>query len=401
MSILDALLPVPQFPLTILLVDDQPIVFKVIQKMIEGVPNLRFHYCSEGKNALSMVLEVKPNLILQDLVMPDSDGLELLKEYRMNPLTRDIPVVVLSAQEDPKVKAEAFALGANDYIVKLPDQVEFLARIHYHANSYIRLLERNEAFRKLEEGKRILTDELAEAASYVRSLLPSPLNGPKIFSEWVFIPSKQLGGDIFGYHWIDDTHFAIYLLDVCGHGVGAALMSVSVFNFLRSENLPKADFKNPSSVLAALNQVFQMEDHNNMFFTIWYGVYETDTRVLLYASGGHPPVLLISDKENLHLKELRTEGSAIGIEQDSLFINHTSKIEPHSVLYIYSDGVVELEKRGGEMGTLQEWIAEMRNPPWSSENELEGIVSYARMLQGKSDFVDDFSLLKITFDAGS
>jgi phosphoserine phosphatase RsbU/P len=91
--------------------------------------------------------------------------------------------------------------------------------------------------------------------------------------DWKFIPSNSLGGDAFGYHWLDDDNFAIYLLDISGHGVGAALLSVSVMNALRSESLLNTDFCEPDQVLASLNHAFPGEQHNDMFFTIWYGVF--------------------------------------------------------------------------------------------------------------------------------
>ncbi|MCP6769057.1 hypothetical protein NL529_29850, partial [Klebsiella pneumoniae] len=87
-----------------------------------------------------------------------------------------------------------------DYMVKLPDKIELIARIRYHSEGYIRLLERNEAYAKLEENQRILNAELKEAAAYVISLLPSPLDDEGLQAHWKFIPSTQLGGDAFGYH---------------------------------------------------------------------------------------------------------------------------------------------------------------------------------------------------------
>src|SRR5262249_4353454 len=153
--------------------------------------------------------------ILQDLVMPDIDGLTLLKFFRANPATRDVPMIVLSTKEEPKTKAEAFALGANDYLVKLPDPIELVARIRHHSRGYIAQLERNEAYAALERSERKLARELVEAANYVESLLPERLSGAEISTDWRFVPSVQLGGDAFGYHWIDAEHLAIYLLDVC------------------------------------------------------------------------------------------------------------------------------------------------------------------------------------------
>lgn len=397
MSIREALLPVPSFDFKVLLVDDQLIVKKIVEKMLEDLPDLQLYYCSKGKEALDMALSIQPTLILQDLVMPDCDGLSLVEQYRQTPSLKNVPVVVLSAQEDPKIKASAFGLGANDYVVKLPDKIEFLARILYHCKSYVRLLERNEAFRKLEVSQSILNQELNEAASYIRSLIPAPMKG-EIVSEWALIPSTQLGGDAFGYHWLDEDHLSIYFLDVCGHGVGGALMSISVLNFLKFETLSQTDFLTPSSVLTGLNKVFQMENHNNMFFTIWYGVYNKKNRQLIYSSGGHPPSILIPQGDRSRLIALETSGSAIGIDEDAVFLNHSVLIEPKTILFIYSDGVTELEKKDGTMGGLKDWMEILKNPVWSEKKELDGIIEHAKNVQGKEEFVDDFSLLKIIFN---
>jgi len=136
-------------PYRILLVDDQPMIYEALRRMLSGAKDLELHYCSEGVKALSMACEIQPNVILQDLVMPDVDGLMLVKFYQANDKTRDIPIVVLSSREDAQTKAEAFAGGAHDYLVKLPDQIELLARLHYHAKAYAAQLERNEALEKL------------------------------------------------------------------------------------------------------------------------------------------------------------------------------------------------------------------------------------------------------------
>src|SRR5690606_28706630 len=103
-----------------------------------------------------------------------------------------------------------------------------------------------------------------------------------------------LGGDTFGYHKLDDRHVSCYLIDVVGHGVGPALLSVSVLNALRSQSLPNADFHDPGQVVTALNRTFQMTQQADKYFTAWYGVIDTRDRVIRYCGGGHPPALLIT-----------------------------------------------------------------------------------------------------------
>jgi len=121
-------------------------------------------------------------------------------------------LLVLSIKEEPAVKVEAFALGANDYIVKLPDRLELLARVRYHSKGYINLLQRNEAYEALSESRRRLANEMKQAVHYVQSLLPDKLKKGGIRTDRRCVPSAELGGDSFGYHWLDDDHFAFDLL---------------------------------------------------------------------------------------------------------------------------------------------------------------------------------------------
>lgn len=387
------------YKVTVLLIDDQLIIAEAVKRMLSNQDDISFHYCLDPTKALEVASQVNPTVILQDLVMPDCDGLLLVKLFRSNPATRDIPIIVLSTKEEPSVKAEAFSLGANDYVVKLPDKLELIARIQHHSQGYIRLLERNEAYRKLEVSQQILNAELAEAAAYVRSLLPAPLKGV-IQTDWRFIPSTQLGGDAFGYHWLDDDHFAIYLLDVCGHGVGAALLSISVINSLRSENLPNVDFHQPSNVLQVLNTAFQMENHNDMFFTIWYGVYNKKTRKLIYSSGGHPPAVLATGatKEEAKIYELKTPGVVIGALPVTEYKDDSCIIEAYNRLYIFSDGVYEITRPDRSMLGFAEFVKLLEHTVPVENQELDYIVSYGQEVQNKKLFADDFSILEVSFN---
>jgi len=141
----------------VLLVDDQAMVAEGIRRMMADQPDIQFHYCPDPKQAIQQAVNVKATVILQDLVMPDVDGMTLVRFYRNNPATRDIPVIVLSSKDDAKVKSDAFYQGATDYLVKLPEKIELLARIRAHTKSYLAQKERDEAFstlRKLQQQAR-------------------------------------------------------------------------------------------------------------------------------------------------------------------------------------------------------------------------------------------------------
>ena len=146
----------------VLLVDDQAMVAEGVRRMLEADPSIAFHYVSDPKQALESAIKIGPTVILQDLVMPGVNGLDLLKEYRNSPFTRAIPVIVLSSKEEPAVKRIAFESGANDYMVKLPHRIELLARVRLHSEAYIHELQRQQAYRALEASQRELTEKNCE-----------------------------------------------------------------------------------------------------------------------------------------------------------------------------------------------------------------------------------------------
>jgi sigma-B regulation protein RsbU (phosphoserine phosphatase) len=380
----------------VLLIDDQAMVGEAVRRMLLGEEDIIYHFCSDPTLALGKANELEPTVILQDLVMPEVDGLTLVKFFRRNPKTKDVPLIVLSSKEEAKTKAEAFALGANDYLVKLPDKIELIARIRHHSAGYINMLERNEAFKALQESQQRLAAELAEAADYVASLLPKKLDN-EIKTDWKFVSSTSLGGDAFGYHWLDDNHFVIYLLDVCGHGVGAALLSISAMEVLRSQNLPNTDFTNPANVLSRLNDEFKMEDHHQMYFTIWYGVYMKRERKIVYANGGHPPALIFSGNtpDDAVLIELKNPGFIIGGMPGMEYNNAEFNLKPYNKLFVLSDGVYEIIRPGlpeWEFNAFRQYLSETVT---TASFHVDKIYSDVTSMNGSKTLPDDFSIIEI------
>ncbi|MGQ7817590.1 diguanylate cyclase domain-containing protein [Metapseudomonas furukawaii] len=142
----------------VLLVDDQAMIGETVRRSLSAEPGIDFHFCSDPLQAVAVALQIRPTVILLDLVMPGVDGLSLLAECRALPALRDVPIIVLSTKEEPSVKSAAFATGANDYLVKLPDAIELVARIRYHSRSYTALLQRDEAYRALRESQQQLLE---------------------------------------------------------------------------------------------------------------------------------------------------------------------------------------------------------------------------------------------------
>ena len=319
----------------------------------------------------------------------------MLRYYRANPATREIPTIVLSTKEEPKTKAEAFSLGASDYLVKLPDPIELSARVRLHSRGYIAQLERNEAYAALKRSEERLAEELAEAAKYLTSLLPERLSGA-ITTAWEFIPSAELGGDTFGYGWLDDDRFAMYLLDVCGHGLKAALLSISAMNVLRNQTLQATDFGSPASVLGGMNEAFQMDRHNNMYFTMWYAIFDRRTRTLRYANAGHPPAILIGGEsaETATPMELSNPGMIIGGFPGMTYEELTVNLPPFSRLYFFSDGLYEITRPDNSMLTFEEFMAIVAKGPRVA-SAIPHTIDAIRGVRGPQSFEDDLSIVEV------
>lgn len=146
------------YSIRVLLVDDQIMIGEAVRRALVRETDIEFRYCGDPADAVRAAEEFRPTVILQDLVMPGVDGLTLVRRYRDNPATQGIPIVVLSTKEEPTVKSEAFALGASDYLIKLPDAIELIARVRHHSKAYINQLQRDEAYRALADSQRKLLE---------------------------------------------------------------------------------------------------------------------------------------------------------------------------------------------------------------------------------------------------
>jgi sigma-B regulation protein RsbU (phosphoserine phosphatase) len=252
----------------------------------------------------------------------------------------------------------------------------------------------------LVASQQALACELSEAADYVYQFLPQREVGidESVHIDYQFIASSRLGGDLLGYHDIDDDHQAFWLLDVTGHGVGASLLSVSAGNAIRSGQL-NADPRDPAALIATLNNAFPMDRNNDKFFTIWYGVYQHSTHTLTYAAAGHHPAVLI-DRQGSR-ESLGMPGLMIGVIPDNVYTAESIKVEAGSRLYLFSDGLYEV--RGGEEDKLLGLdgigdIIQTANCGDCSKTRLEQMLALVKAYRhGKEAFSDDVSLLEVEF----
>jgi len=229
--------------------------------------------------------------------------------------------------------------------------------------------------------------QLDEALAYVVSILPEELDGV-LTAKHQFVPSSALGGDAFGYQWIDENRFAVYLLDVCGHGVGSALLSVSAINTLNTRSLPGVDFGDPLAVVTAMNRAYPMEKHNGLYFTFWYGVIDIAAERLSYAGAGHPPAALCDPDGSI--QSLSTVGLPVGCLDQCSYTADEVSFPKGSQLYVFSDGIYEIPKEDGSFGTYAEFLSLLKMKPTPEE-----AVRQARVRMNADGFPDDVSILSI------
>ncbi len=238
-----------------------------------------------------------------------------------------------------------------------------------------------------------LDRDLQQAVDYVMSILPPPIEAGPLRADWFYLPCARLGGDAFGYRALDDRHFSSFVIDVSGHGAGAALYSVTVANVLRQHLLPGVDFANPAEVMRSLNEMFQMEHHNWLFFTIWYGVYDQATRTLHYCSAGHHPAVLTHPGGRI---AVGIRNPAIGVTPAHVFKAGTLTVPANSALYLFSDGVFEIEDKAGRQWEMDDFLRLLRDTP--APGEARRLYNAVREEARHGALDDDFSVMVLSFD---
>ncbi|MEL4895928.1 PP2C family protein-serine/threonine phosphatase [Crocosphaera sp. Alani8] len=375
----------------ILLIDDDQSIRLLLERTLkrEGYDVV---CAGEGEEGLIKAKELYPAMIICDWVMPGMSGLEVCYQVKSIPDLATTFFILLTSLGSVEDRVKGLDAGADDFLCKPIEMNEFIARIR----AGLRL---HQLSQDLTEQKQLLEAELTEAAEYVSSILPKPIQNPFLTIDSRFLPSSQLGGDGFDYFWLDKDHLALYLLDVSGHGLRAALPALAVINLLRSQNLSQVDYYQPNQVLTELNKTFQMTETNDKYFTIWYGVYNCKDRELVYASAGHPPAILLTqnlDQEVVETK-LKTPGLPVGMFPGAKYTNSSLFVDSSSKLYIFSDGIYEIEQEDGTLMGLNNFLSMVRAYQKDNATNLDWLIGYLQSCHIKGKFDDDLSIIEVSF----
>jgi phosphoserine phosphatase RsbU/P len=378
----------------ILIIDDDPVIQLILRRTLED-QGYEVILSNSGEAGLEQAKHHHPALVICDWLMPGINGLEVCQRLKAEPTLANIFFILLSSRTEVRDRVKGLDSGADDMLGKPIEVGELLARVRAGLRLYQAAQELQMLAQDLQTQKQHLEAELAEAGDYVKSLLPTALTGA-ISSEMLFIPSKQLGGDCFDYYWLDPDYLMIYLLDVSGHGLGAALLSVTIQNLIRSQALPSINFYRPEDVLRGLNEVFQMSEQNPRYFSLWYGIYNRVQHRLTYASAGHPPAILISGLgEQMQVQKLRTRGAPIGMMPNTKYSSAHCQMTLPSRLFVFSDGSYEVRQANGKFWSIEQFIDLLTQHACRAQ-PLNMILAQIQSIAGSDSFEDDFSLLQIT-----
>ncbi|MFA5181177.1 MAG: SpoIIE family protein phosphatase [Syntrophales bacterium] len=334
----------------ILVIDDSDDSRELIGRFLERA-GYEVMTAIDGQDGLNKAFTVDPDLILLDIMMPGMDGYEVCETLKKEGRTRDIPVIFLSALGESRDKIRGLEIGGADYITKPFDRGEAMARVRSHLKIRRLTKEVMAANRELVEKQQRLDEDLQAAAGIQQSLLPKLLPTTAAFEmAWKYIPSEAIGGDIFNVFPLDgdEERLAFYMLDVSGHGVPSALVTVSVSQSLqplRGRIIKNKDlFASPREVLTALDQEYPLERFDK-YFTMFYGILAAGEGVLTYSGAGHPPPVLLHEEAPYDL--LDKGGSIIGLGGNVPFEEEAVSLTVGDRVILYTDGVIECQDARG------------------------------------------------------
>ena len=389
----------------IFIVDDNLVNRKLLTSILkkEGYELLE---AVDGEEAVALAYREIPDLVLLDIMMPKKDGYEVCAELKGDDRTANIPIIFLSAMTQAEDKIKGLDLGGADYVTKPFDRGEVLARVKAHlkiAGLTKEVIKANEELLKKQE---TLDEDLKAAAGIQRSLLPQePPDAGIVDVAWRFMPCERIGGDIFNMIRLDETHWGIYMLDVSGHGVPSALVTVSVSQILHPQQglvlkkmitpPPFYEIVSPGEVLNLLDQEYPIERFNK-FFTISYIILDTEDKSIRYSNAAHPPPILLHKDGEMEL--LDKGGTIIGAGGLLPFEEGKKQTRAGDKLFIYTDGIVEYQnKEGGFYGNehFHRELQKLRDRPIS--DLVDGIIDSIMHFGDNNPPQDDVTILGLEF----
>jgi len=360
-----------------------------------------------GAQALEALQREPISFVISDWMMPMMDGPELCRRIRGSEFNRYVYVILLTAKNEMSELVAGMESGADDFMVKPFNKDELKVRIR--AGERVLKLERDldERNRRLHDAYSLIEKDLQAAARMQKSLLPnksSDIRGIKF--EWLFLPCTFVAGDILSFYPVNENYVGFYQLDVAGHGIPSAMMSVtlnkilaqsSVADSMVKRSLPNAPYYEiipPAKLIFDLNQRFQMEDDAMQYFTMIYGLLDLRNKSLQISQAGHPSPIVM--RRNGECEQIGEGGFPVGMLPNLEYENLEVQLHPGDRLFVYSDGITECTNSQKEPFTEERLLTHLeREKDRTLKEVLSSLKESLYQWRGSKEFEDDLSVLAI------
>ncbi|AKS38452.1 protein phosphatase [Anoxybacillus gonensis] len=367
----------------VVVIDDYRPTLEMIEAMLEHIENISIYPFEDADEAYAYILSQHVDVILMDICMPKTDGIEWCRRFKQHEQLQHVPVLMVTGYDEEQKLEEAFAAGAFDYIRKPFTMVELIARVQlaYRQKETMDQLKRTneaymESYRHMWAMQKKMNEDLHLARLVQEGLLPERMNNEHIHFVGTYIPSSQLSGDLYFWQQVRPHMYAFIVIDVMGHGVASALVAMSIRSLLHGLMTKVTE---PLAVVHELNRhAFQLfGKETKYYFTAFYGTIDVKTKVIEYVNAGHPSGIFMTDQKMKFLKE---GGIPIGIVPNAPYKKGTISFQHEAYLILYTDGLIEVL---GEECANQ--LAHTMQMAHSFDQMVEKINEQAQYAKGNDD----------------
>jgi serine phosphatase RsbU (regulator of sigma subunit) len=382
----------------ILIVDDEPFNIDYLEQELED-NDFELITANNGKEALEKVLADLPDLVLLDIMMPIMDGFEVLSHLKSNSISSDIPVIIISADNNLNSVVKGILMGAEDYLPKPFEPVILHARISS-------VLEKKHLRDLQKLYLKSLERELDIGREIQKGFLPAEL--PKV-DGWeiaaYFNAAREVAGDFYDAFQLPDGNILFLVGDVCGKGVGAALFMTLFRSLIRvtattgfffggndRKNLSASDMLQ-QIISFTNNYVAETHGDADMFATVFIGLIEVNNAKLTYINCGNEPPILLRDGNAIF--DLLTTGPVIGVIHDAIYGVKEIVLQQNDTLIAFTDGIPDaINEEGVSFRDSQmKQFNEIANQ--SPDEFVKNIELAVTQFIGQADQFDDITLLVI------
>ncbi len=381
----------------ILIVDDEQLSLNVLADSLK--PDYKIMMAMNGEQTLKAVRAVNPpDLILLDITIPDMDGYEVCRRLKADETIRDIPVIIMAANREIRDEIKGLAIGAADYITKPISPPILKARIKTQLALKHNMVEMRKAYQKLESLKDRMEKELTVGRKIQMSIVPLEFPAFPDHDEFnvyaALQPAREVGGDFYDFFFIDEDRFCFYIGDVSGKGVPAALFMAVAKTLIKSRAI---DDSSTASILTHLNQELIRVHKASMSVSLFMGILNIKTGVLLYTNAGHKPPYFKRAKGVIERLD-RLHGPVAGTAKGLVYKEDSTVLSKEDMLLIYTDGVTSANNKANNMFSekrLAEFLASREYE--SVEDIVRSTVSDVKRFEDGADQTDDMTVLAVQF----